>query len=361
MVKVFRIDNLLLRLLIWIRGLKENNSSRRGRNTVKKLVLISLLSLFVLSGFSSVAFGQEPVVLRLAEIHEADYPTTVGAFEIARLVEQRTEGRVRIEVYHSMVLGDEAAVIKKIQDGEIDLTRINIGPVTKYVPALNAFLMPYIFRDTDHMLKVVNGPVGNDVLAACEKSDFIGFGWFDGGTRNFYTNKPVKSPSDLKAMKIRTLQNNLMVSMINTLGAKAIPMPHGDTYAALKNGTLDGAENNYPTYDETNHYQLAKYFIEDEHTRNPDLIVGSKKSIEAKCSAEDIEIIKQAVREAQVLQFELWAKTVKASKDKVIAAGCVITELTPQQKQAFVDAVKPIYDAQPQDIQELIKRTREVQ
>ncbi|MDR3591379.1 MAG: TRAP transporter substrate-binding protein [Negativicutes bacterium] len=327
---------------------------------MKKLVLVSLVCLFLVSGFSGVAFGQDPVVLRLAEIHEASYPTTVGAFELARLVELRTEGRVRIEVYHSMVLGDEAAVIKKIQDGEIDLTRINIGPVTKYVPALNAFLMPYIFRDTDHMLKVVNGPVGNDVLAACEKSDFIGFGWFDGGTRNFYTNKPVKAPGDLKDMRIRTLQNDLMVAMINSLGAKAIPMPHGDTYAALKAGVLDGAENNYPTYDETNHYQLAKYFIEDEHTRNPDLIVGSKKSIEAKCSKEDIEIIKQAVREAQALQFELWAQTVKTAKDKVIAAGCEITMLTPAQKQLFADAVQPIYDAQPQDIQDLIKRIRAV-
>lgn len=334
---------------------------KEEKKTVKKPLLVLLLIFGLLSGLSGIAFGQEPIVLRLAEIHEADYPTTVGAFEIARLVELRTEGRVRIEVYHSMALGDEAAVIKKIQDGEIDLTRINIGPVTRYVPSLNAFLMPYIFRDTDHMLKVVNGPIGNDVLAACEKSDFIGFGWFDGGTRNFYTKTAVRSPEDLKNLRIRTLQNNLMVSMINALGAKAIPMPHGETYAALKTGSLDGAENNYPTYDETNHYQLAKYFIEDEHTRNPDLIVGSKKLIEAKCSQEDIAIIKQAVRDAQSLQFALWAQTVKASKDKVIAAGCVITELTPQQKQAFVDAVKPIYDAQPQDIKDLIKRIRAVQ
>ena len=327
---------------------------------MKKFILISLVSVIILSGFSGVALGKEPVVLRLADIHEADYPTTVGAFEIARLVEQRTEGRVRIEVYHSMVLGDEAAVIKKIQDGEIDLTRTNIGPLTRYVPSLNAFLMPYIFRDTNHMLKVVNGPIGNDVIADFDQSGFIGFGWFDGGTRSFYTKKLVKSPTDLKDMKIRTLQNNLMVSMINAFGAQAVPMPHGATYDALKNGLLDGAENNYPTYDETKHYQLAKYFVEDNHTRNPDIILGSKKSLEAKLSKEEIEIIKQAVREAQVLQFKLWAQTVKVAKDKVIAAGCIITVLTPEQKKAFVDAVKPIYDAQPQEIQTLIKRIREV-
>jgi len=328
---------------------------------MNRLMLIALMSVFVLSGFTGVAAsGQDPVTLKFAEIHDADYPTTIGDFEIAKLVKERTNGRVIIEVYHSMKLGDEAAVIKKVQEGEIDLTRINIGPVTAYVSSLNAFLMPYIFRDTDHMLKVVNGQVGNDILQSVEKNNFIGFGWFDGGTRNFYTKKPVSSPRDLKDMKIRTLQSELMVAMIQSFGAEAIPMPHSATYEGLKSGALDGAENNYPTYDETNHYQLAKYFIEDEHTRNPDIIIGSKNALSSKLSAEEIEIIKQATRDAQALQFTLWAQTVKTSKDKVVAAGCVITIVTPEQKMAFVDAVKPIYDKQPPEIQDLIKRIRAV-
>jgi tripartite ATP-independent transporter DctP family solute receptor len=324
------------------------------------LVLIPLVSVVILFSFTGIAFGQAPVTLKFAEIHEASYPTTIGDYEIAKLVKERTKGRVIIEVYPGMKLGDEAVVIKKVQDGEIDLTRINIGPVTKYVPYLNAFLLPYVFRDVNHMLKVVNGPVGNDVLASAEKNDFIGFGWFDGGTRSFYTKTLVKVPSDLKNLKIRTLQNELMTSMVDSFGAKAIPMPHGETYAALKDGRLDGAENNYPTYDETNHYQLAKYFIEDDHTRNPDIIIGSKKSLSSKLSPEEIEIIKQATRDAQALQFKLWAQTVQASKDKVVAAGCVITTLTPKQKQPFVVAVKPIYDKQPKEIKDLVKRIKAV-
>src|SRR5262245_8434129 len=150
---------------------------------------------------------------------------------------------------------------------------------------LNAFLMPYIFRDVPHMLKVVNGPIGNDVLGSADKNDFIGFGWFDGGTRNFYTKTPVKSPSDLKGLRIRTLQNDLMVSMIGALGATAVAIPHSATYDGLKNGSLDGAENNYPTYLETKHYQLAPYFIEDAHMRLPDIIIGSKKALASKLSA----------------------------------------------------------------------------
>jgi len=342
-------------------NIPKNLAGRRIAMKRSILVLISLVSVVILFGFPGAAFGQkQPVTLKFAEIHEASYPTTVGDFEIARLVKERTKGRVIIDIYHSMKLGDEAVVIKKVQEGEIDLTRINIGPVTKYVPSLNAFLLPYIFRDVNHMLKVVNGPVGNDVLASAEKNDFIGFGWFDGGTRNFYTKTLVKVPADLKGLKIRTLQNELMTSMVDSFGAKAIPMPHGDTYAALKDGRLDGAENNYPTYDETNHYQLAKYFIEDEHTRNPDIIIGSRKSLASKLSPEEIEIIKQATRDAQAMQFKLWAETVQTSKDKVVAAGCVITTLTPKQKRAFVAAMKPIYDKQPQEIKDLVKRTKAV-
>jgi tripartite ATP-independent transporter DctP family solute receptor len=326
---------------------------------MKKLML-SLVSGIILFALTGACFGQKPVTLRFAEIHEADYPTTIGDFEIAKLVKERTNGRVIIEIYHSMKLGDEAAVIEKIHKGEIDLSRINIGPVTKYVPSLNAFLLPYIFRDVNHMLKVVNGPVGNDVLKSAEKNDLIGFGWFDGGTRSFYTKQPVKLPNDLKGMKIRTLQNELMTSMVGSFGAIAIPMPHGETYDGLKNGALDGAENNYPTYLETNHYQIAKYFIEDEHTRNPDIIIGSKKSLTSKLSNKDIEIIKKATRDAQALQFKLWAQTVQSSKDKVVAAGSIITTLTPEQRQAFAAIVQPIYDRQPPDIKELASRTRAV-
>lgn len=326
---------------------------------MRKQFVVSLLSTFLVFGVNGlVSAADVPVVLRLAEIHEADYPTTVGAFEIAKLVEQRTNGHVKIEVVHSMQLGDEAAVIEKMKAGEIDLTRINIGPVTKYVPDLNAFLMPYIFRSTGHMLKVVNGAIGNDVIVSFDKSGFIGFGWFDGGTRSFYTKKLVKKPSDLKDMRIRTLQSTLMLSVVSSFGAKAIAMPHGKTIDALKDNSLDGAENNYPTYDETDHYKLAKYFVEDEHTHNPDIIMGSKKALEEKLTKAEIEIIRQSVRDAQPLQFSLWAKKVKESKDKVVAAGCVTTVLTANQKKAFVAAMKPVYDTQPQDIQDLVKRIK---
>jgi TRAP-type C4-dicarboxylate transport system substrate-binding protein len=266
----------------------EQATNEMGMTFMKNVTVFFLSCLLALFQFNGAAFAQAPVTLRFAEIHEPAYPTTVGDYQLAKLVKERTHGRVIFEVYDSMKLGDEAVVIKKVQDGDIDLTRINIGPVTRYVPLLNALLMPYIFRDVPHMLKVVNGPIGNEVVRSADKND--------------------------------------------------------------------GAENNYPTYLETKHYQLAPYFIEDAHTRLPDIIIGSKKALASKLSAKEIEIIKQATRDAQTLQFRLWAKADKAAKDAAVAGGATVTVPTAAQQKEFVTAVNPIYGKQPSDIQDLIKK-----
>ena len=327
---------------------------------MKKLLLSYLSFVMILAG-TGYSFAQNPVTLRFADIHPSDYPTTIADFEIAKIVKEKTNGRVIIEVFHSQKLGDEVTVIKKVRDGEIDLTRMNIAPITAHVSKLNAFQIPFVFRDGDHMFRVVNGTIGKEVFADFEKSDLIGFGWLNGGSRSFYTKKQVKSVNDLKGLKIRTLQSDLMMSMIESFGAKPFPMPHGDVYQALKEDRIDGAENNYPTYEVAKHYEVAPYYVEDEHTRNPDPVVGSKKSLTAKLSENDIEIIKKAVKEVQPLQLRLWDEKVKASKDKVVAGKSIITVLSPEQKKAFEDAMTPVYDRQPNEIRDLIKRIKEIQ
>ena len=188
-------------------------------------VVVLCVVVMSLPGASGKTTVPPPVTLRFAEIHEPGYPTTKGDYEIARLVKERTNGRVIIEIYDSMKLGDEAAVIKKIQDGEIDLTRINIGPVTKYVPNLNAFLMPYIFRDVKHMLKVVNGPVGNDVLQILRKERVHRLRLVRRRHEELLYQDAGKDSGGLKNLRIRSLQNDLMVSMMTPWGAKRCPCP----------------------------------------------------------------------------------------------------------------------------------------
>jgi tripartite ATP-independent transporter DctP family solute receptor len=300
-----------------------------------------------------------PIVMRLAETHPQDYPTTKGDYEFARLVKERTDGRIVVEIFHSKQLGEEAAVIEQVQLGAIDMTRVSISAVSSFVRDLDAFQLPYLYRDAAHMWKVLNGSIGDEILKKHEAFNFVGVGWFESGSRNFYTKKPVKTVGDLKGMKIRVQEAPLMVGMVQALGAVATPLPYGEVYSALQTGVVDGAENNWPSYLTTSHFEVAKYWISDEHTRVPEITVGSKKIFD-KVSKEDRAIILKAMKDAQPFQYKLWVDFEKVAEKAVRDKGCIITEVSPQEKQKFMDAMKPVYAKQPPEIMAVVNKIREV-
>jgi tripartite ATP-independent transporter DctP family solute receptor len=328
---------------------------------MKKLLaffLVLSLAIIFQTGLTSVATGA-PIVMRLAETHPQDYPTTKGDYEFARLVKERTNGRIVVEVFHSKQLGEEKPVIEQVQLGAIDMTRVSISAVSSFVRDLDAFQLPYLYRDAAHMWKVLNGPIGEEILKKHEAFNFIGVGWFESGSRNFYTKKPVKTVTDLKGMKIRVQQAPLMVGLVEALGAVATPLDYGAVYSALQTGVVDGAENNWPSYLTTSHFEVAKYFIVDEHTRVPEITVGSKKLFD-KLPKEDVAIILKAMKDAQPYQFKLWVDFEKVAEKTVAEKGSIITTISPQEKQKFVDAMKPLYDKQPAEILAVAKKIRDV-
>lgn len=319
------------------------------------ILLVALLSLILITGCAP-----KKIIMRLAETHPADYPTTLGDMEFARLVNERTNGRITIEVYHSKQLGEEKAAIEQVQLGAIDFTRVSLSPVSAFVKKLDALQLPYLYRDADHMWKVLNGPIGEEMLKAVEEANFVGLCWYDPGSRNFYNSKrEIRTAADLKGLKIRVQQSDLMIKMVKLLGANPTPLPYGEVYSALKTGVIDGAENNFPSYDSQSHYEVAKYFTVDEHTRVPEILLASKIVMD-KLPKKDQEIIKQAAKDSVPLQIKLWNEKEKASEEKVKKAGCKIYYPTPEEKKTFMDAMKPLYDEQPPEIQEIIKRIQEV-
>jgi TRAP-type C4-dicarboxylate transport system substrate-binding protein len=209
------------------------------------------------------------------------------------------------------------------------------------------------------MWKVLNGPIGEEILKKHEASNFVGVGWFEGGSRNFYTKKLVKTVGDLKGMKIRVQQAPLMVGMVEALGAVATPLPYGEVYSALQSGVVDGAENNWPSYLTTSHFEVAKYFIVDEHTRVPEITVGSKKLFD-KLPKEDRALILKAMKDAQAYQFKLWVDFEKVAEKTVQEKGSIITQISPAEKQKFADAMKPLYDKQPPEIMAVVNKIRAV-
>jgi tripartite ATP-independent transporter DctP family solute receptor len=320
--------------------------------------LVVLAATFFLTSSSSKV-SAAPIVMRLAETHPQDYPTTKGDYEFARLVKERSNGRIVVEVFHSKQLGEEAAVIEQVQLGAIDMTRVSISAVSSFVRDLDAFQLPYLYRDAAHMWKVLDGPIGQEILKKHEAFNFVGVGWFESGSRNFYTKKQVTTVGDLKGMKIRVQQAPLMVGMVQALGAVATPLPYGEVYSALQTGVVDGAENNWPSYLTTSHFEVAKYWISDEHTRVPEITVGSKKVFD-KLSKEDYALILKAMKDAQPYQFKLWVDFEKVAEKAVRDRGSIITEVSPQEKQKFMDAMKPVYDKQPPEIMAVANKIRAV-
>ena len=317
-----------------------------------------LLALVLVLAVASVTAQKKPIVLRLAETHPADYPTTLGDMRFADLVKERSKGRIVIEVYPGSQLGQEKAVIEQVQFGAIDFTRVSVSPLASFVPVFNALQLPYLYRSEDHMWKVLLGPIGQELFASLEPSGFIGIGWFEPGARNFYNSKrPVSKPEDLKGLKIRVQESDLMVGMVQGLGAVATPMPYGEVYSGLQTGVIDGAENNWPSYESTSHYEVAKFYTLDEHTRVPEIIIGSKISL-SKLSAKDLELIKKAALDAIPYQRKLWAEREKASEAKVRAAGNTITAI--KDKAPWQAAMKALYDKQPSAIKYLVQRISEV-
>jgi tripartite ATP-independent transporter DctP family solute receptor len=300
----------------------------------------------------------DQIVMRLAETHPVDYPTTKGDQRFADLVNERTNGRIKIEVYPGSKLGQERAVIEQVQFGAIDFTRVSLSPMGSFVPLMNALQLPYLYRSEEHMWKVLLGPIGTELFAALEPSGFVGIGWFEPGARNFYNSKrPIEKPEDLAGLKIRVQENELMIGLVNSFGGVAAPMPYGAVYSALQTGAIDGAENNWPSYESTSQYEVAKYYTVDEHTRVPEIIIASKISMD-RLSAEDQRTIKQAALDAIPYQRKLWAEREKASEAKVRAAGSIITKI--DDKAPWQAKMRTLYKKQPEDIQALIKRISEV-
>jgi tripartite ATP-independent transporter DctP family solute receptor len=294
------------------------------------------------NALSAMVAQAADMTLRSSDTHPDGYPTVLAVQHMGELIEERTGGRIGVEVFHSAQLGEEKDTIEQTQFGVIDMNRISIGPFNNLIPETAIVSLPYIFRSTDHMHTVMDGPIGDEILAKFEPHGLIGLAYYDGGSRSFYNSeKPITSIEDLQGMKFRVMQSDVFVDMVNALGANATPMPYGEVYSAIQTGVIEGAENNFPSYESSGHYEVAKYITLDEHLIVPEVLVMSKASWD-KLSPEDQAIVRQAARDSVPYMREQWAAREAASEEKVRASGVeVITEIN---KAPFIEAMVPVYD-----------------
>ncbi|HSI39078.1 MAG TPA: TRAP transporter substrate-binding protein, partial [Xanthobacteraceae bacterium] len=257
-------------------------------------------------------------------------------------------------------LGSEKDTIEQTRFGVIDMNRVNTAPFNNLVPQTQVLGMPFLFRSVDHMHKVVDGPIGDEILAAFAPHGLVGLAFYDSGARSFYTTKkPIKSLADLKGQKIRVQQSDLWIAMMKAFGANATPMPFGEVYSSLETGVVDGAENNWPSYESSRHFEVAKNYTLTEHSLAPEALVISKISWD-KLSPDDQKIVRQAAKDSVAKMRELWLAREKASEAKVRAAGVNIITV---DKAPFIAAMKPVYDTFVTDpkMKDLVTRIQAVQ
>jgi len=279
-------------------------------------------------------------VLRSSDTHPDGYPTVEGVKYFGELLKERTDGRYEVEVYHSAQLGEEKDTIEQVRSGVLELNRISMAPFNGTVKESIVPALPYIFRSEEHMHKVMDGAVGDQIKTAFEGAGLVVLAFYDAGSRSFYNRqKPINSVEDMKGLKFRVIQSDIFVDMVAALGANATPMPYGEVYSSIETGVIDGAENNFPSYDTAKHYEVAKYLSLDEHTILPEVFVMNKAAFD-KLSPEDQAIFKEAAAESVAKQRELWAAKVGESRKIVEAAG---VEITNPDKQGFIDAMAPVY------------------
>ncbi len=297
---------------------------------------------------------------RSAEVHPPDYPTTMAVAQMGKLLSERTKGRLAIKVYPNGALGSEKDNIEQLRLGALDMMRINVAPLNGVVPETIVTGLPFVFRSTEHMRKVLDGPVGDDILASMESQGLVGLAFYDSGARSFYSKKPIRSVADLKGLKIRVIQSDLFVAMVEALGANPTPMPYGEVYTALKTGIVDAAENNWPSYESSRHFEAAKFYTLDEHSLAPEVLVFSKV-VWDKLSPQDQAEIRKAAKDSVPYMRKLWDEREVKSRKAVEAAGSQV--ITVANKQEFIDAMKPVYAkfASTPRLAGLVKRIQDTQ
>jgi tripartite ATP-independent transporter DctP family solute receptor len=300
-----------------------------------------LLAGVALASSLMLGVASAQTVLKSSDTHPDGYPTVEGVKYFGDLIKERTQGRYSVEVYHSAQLGEEKDTIEQVRSGVIELNRVSMAPFNGTVKETIVPALPYLFRSEDHMHKVMDGPIGDQIKAAFEPAGLVALAFYDAGARSFYNKtKPINTVADMKGLKFRVIQSDIFVDMVAALGANATPMPYGEVYSSIETGVIDGAENNFPSYDTAKHYEVAKNYSLDEHTILPEVFVMNKAAFD-KLTPEDQALFKQAAKDSVAKQRELWSAKVAESRKTVEAAG---SQITTPEKQGFIDAMKPVYE-----------------
>ena len=312
------------------------------RRTFLTMSAVGLAACVAGCGRGAQGAADPEYVLTYADNQPAGYPTTEGAQRFAALVEERTGGRVVIQVKADGEYGTEEEVWQQLQMGGIDFARLPLAVLTADLPGLNVLMLPCLYRDAAHMWKVLDGELGEAFLENISGSGAVGLSWYDAGARSFYAKQPIRSLNDLAGTTVRVQDSQIVLDMMKLLGSQPVTFAYSDVYSAFQTGKIDAAENNWPAYYRMDHYKVAPYYTVDEHSRVPEVQLASGRTW-AQLPEEYQSILRQCARESAQYERQLWTEEEARARQSVLAAGCREITLSEEELEAFRTLVQPLY------------------
>ncbi len=298
---------------------------------------------------------------RVADTQAEDYPTVEALRMMDRIIAEKTGGRHGLRVFHSNQLGEESETLEQTRAGAVDINRTNVALIGSFIPTVNVLAMPFLFRSIDHLQRVLDGAIGNEILSSLQSAGLIGLTFYDSGARSLYNSvRPVRNLADMKGLRIRVQQSALMMEMVKALGAEPVALPYGQVLTALSTKLLDGAENNWPSYVTTDHFRHAAYYTLTEHTMSPEVLVMSRKAWDS-LTPDDQKIFLQAAQESKQFMRKKWKELEDRSRSKAESAGSFIIDGI--DRKGFEAAMTGIYARAQNDpaLADLIGRIRKVE
>jgi tripartite ATP-independent transporter DctP family solute receptor len=322
------------------------------KNFTRSLCLVGLLPLL----FVSCHRADDQKVLRLAHSLSVDHSVHRAMVFMGERLEELSDGQMTLKIYPSGQLGNEREALELLQLGSLAITKVSGAVLEGFTEEYQVLGLPYIFRDKAHAREVFNGPVGRDILLSSERVGLRGLGFYDAGSRSFYSDRPINKPADLTGLKVRVQKSTTAIRMVEAMGGSPTPIPFGELYTALQSGVVDAAENNPPSVYLTGHYEVCKYYSIDEHTQVPDVLIISR-IVWSNLSEQEQAWVQQAADASIVRQYQLWQESEEEAMDAMRAAG---VEVSYPDKEPFVEAVQPIYATYRNNLvlNDLIERIR---
>ncbi|SMP46254.1 tripartite ATP-independent transporter solute receptor, DctP family [Neorhodopirellula lusitana] len=321
------------------------------------LIATAAFALFIRSQKTSVQGGGQ-LVLKLGHGLDTGHPVHQAMERMKERLEELSGGTVSIDIYPSAVLGSETQCIEQLQNGSLAMTKTSAAAMENFIPSMSVFSYPYVFRNDEHYWSVIDGEIGNRLLQGGKDKFLRGLCYYDAGSRHFYTkNAPIRTPDDLKGLKVRVMNSPTAIEMVKAMGGAPTPIAWGELYSALAQGTVDGAENNLPSFSTNKHYEVCKHFTLDGHTRIPDMLLVSTK-VWDRLDPQTQQWVQQAATESSTYQRELWQTMTAEAAQQAQDEGVTIYEV---DTEAFAKKVAPMHQAvENESVNKLLLQIAEV-